>query len=771
MADTIAANTTTTGQLTVGGQASSAIDFAGDHDWYAITLTAGTSYLFNLNGTGLGGPADMYLSLYNSGSSLIAFNDDFGNSTNSQIRYTATVSGTYYLDAAVFGDQSAGAYTISASQAPAIPIYTLDQIASYLTDGYWGGSGYHFSTTTITYNVQGLSAAEQAIARAALRAWDDVGKFTLVETTGNAAINFDHSGSGFANTSSDGTTATIHISSDWNGGNTSLGGYTYQTYLHEIGHALGLGHAGPYNGSASYGVDNLYANDSWAVTVMSYFAQDEAGTGTYDIVMGPQLADIVAIGTLYGLSTTTRTGDTVYGFNSNAGQIYSFSDAIYTAGGAPALTLFDNGGTDTLDVSGYGSSQRIDLNAETWSDVGGKLNNIAIARSTIIENAVGGSGTDVITGNAAANTISGNFGGDTIDGNDGNDTIFGGAGIDYLFGGNGDDTLVGNADVFAKEADTLNGGAGNDTFYGECIDTISGGAGTDYLYGVNSYGWSIDLGAASIEWMSAGFGSDTINAASQTASVTIYGGGGNDVMTGGSAGDVLWAGAGNDTVSGGGGDDVIIGDVGVDSLSGGDGNDIIYMDGADSAVSGGAGTDAVYVTSGTGTTLDMAATQFEWVADFAGGNDTYNATGQSSAVTVYAGAGDDSLVGGLGNDYLWGEAGNDTISGGGGADTLVGGAGADTLLGGTGIDAIFANSGGGGDGAVDVVLFNAAGFGTDFVFDFEHGIDKLNLQGTGATAGTISINNVSGNAEVHVGADLIVVAGAGATLTIADFVF
>ena len=49
-----------------------------------------------------------------------------------------------------------------------------------------------------------------------------------------------------------------------------------------------------------------------------------------------------------------------------------------------------------------------------------------------------------------------------------------------------------------------------------------------------------------------------------------------------------------------------------------------------------------------------------------------------------------------------------------------------TLTGGTGTDALYGNSGNGGDGAVDTFVF-ADGWGTDFVFDFEHGVDKLDM--------------------------------------------
>jgi hypothetical protein len=57
------------------------------------------------------------------------------------------------------------------------------------------------------------------------------------------------------------------------------------------------------------------------------------------------MADIYAVDSMYGAATSTRTGDTVYGFNSNAGAVLQFRR--YTS--APALTIYDNGGNDTLD--------------------------------------------------------------------------------------------------------------------------------------------------------------------------------------------------------------------------------------------------------------------------------------------------------------------------------------------------------------------------------------------------------------------------------------
>jgi len=112
--DDYAATTATTGAVTVGGSVTGRVDTTSDEDWFRITLTAGVSYRIDLRGLDSSGGTllDPYVRLLNSGGSVLATDDDAGTGTDSQILFTATSSGTYYIAASGF-DGEQGTYTLA----------------------------------------------------------------------------------------------------------------------------------------------------------------------------------------------------------------------------------------------------------------------------------------------------------------------------------------------------------------------------------------------------------------------------------------------------------------------------------------------------------------------------------------------------------------------------------------------------------------------------------------------------------------------------------
>ena len=400
----------------------------------------------------------------------------------------------------------AAATTITVQAA--LPVYSNDQIASYIRSGYFGAdykwnlgaSGTAPQSGQLTYNTSGLSAPRAAIAQQAFALYEAVLGIDFVRVGGSADITLDDSepDTAYADFSAIGSTitsASINIAATWYGGSNAIGDYVFQTFLHEIGHTLGLGHAGAYNGAASYVTDttdpdygdnsNIYLNDSWQASVMSYFDQEENTfvDADFAFLVSPMVADWIALGGKYGLAAFA--GDTTWGFNTTiTATVFSNLAALADA---TAFTIVDSGGTDTVDFSGFAARQLIDLAAEASSNVGGLTGNMAIARGTVIENAVGGSGSDLITGNAVGNLIRPGAGNDVVHGgagNDviddlpgGNDSLAGEAGADSISGGTGNDTLAGGTGN-----DTLAGGAGADTLAGgDGADTLAGGAGRDVL--------------------------------------------------------------------------------------------------------------------------------------------------------------------------------------------------------------------------------------------------------------------------------------------------
>ena len=544
-------NSSTSATLTVGSNVTNSLEVVGDHDWFRVQLTAGQPITVTLNGLTL---TDPYLRIRDAFGNVLFYNDDIstGVNLNSQISFSAPTAGSYYVDVGAWNDSSAGTYQVSVTSYVPPPLYTYDQIADQLVSGYWNGDVRRFNVSQggqISVNLVALTFEGQSLARAALGLWGDIIAVNFVETSSGGQIVFDDDQDGaFANATHSGgfiSAASVNVGLDWlTDYGTTQNSYSFQTYIHEIGHALGLGHAGNYNATANYSVDALYRNDCWSTTIMSYFSQTDntyfGGLGfDENFVVTPMIADIVAMQQLYGLSTTTRTGNDFYGLShTNAG----------------ALCVFDSGGIDWIDVSGTGGDHLINLNAGTFSNIMGEIGNLSIALGVTIENARSSSGHDTLIGNDADNLLDASAGNDTLNGGLGNDWLLPGWGNNLVDGGPGIDTL--------DYAGGMTAGSNVNLVLGTA--TNQGGFGHDTLISIeNVRGTTYDdtiVGNSAANDLEGHFGRDTIS-----------GGDGDDILYG-DAREVSFGGE-NDVLNGGAGADILIGQGGVDTLTGGAGND------------------------------------------------------------------------------------------------------------------------------------------------------------------------------------------------------
>ena len=355
------------------------------------------------------------------------------------------------------------------------------------------------------------------------------------------------------------------------------------------------------------------------------------------------------------------------------------NDIVFGLAGNDILTgnlgddLLDGGdGIDTASFAAATTSLTVDLSAA------GPQDTIAAGIDTLIsiENVIGGSAGDSISGDGNANLLEGRNGDDIIAGLGGNDVLLGGNGVDALFGGD--------------DNDTFDGGAGGDLIDGEGgIDRVSYSNQTADLT-INLNGIDASLGGSaegdlllSIENVTVGSGNDTINGNADAN--LLDGQGGNDTLNGEEGADELRGGAGNDTLDGGADNDILNGGIGNDTLLGGEGDDLLHGGAGGDILNGGNGVDRVsYFDQTASLTVVLGGT-------VTGGDASGDTLIGIEGVT--GGSGNDALTGNAQDNYLSGGGGNDVLTGNGGVDTLQGGDGNDVFNPGAGADVVDGGAG------------------------------------------------------------------------------
>lgn len=493
------------------------------------------------------------------------------------------------------------------------------------------------------------------------------------------------------------------------------------------------------------GNDRLYGHggdDILVVATQSHAPGQFDGGAGFDVLMAPESAY---------LATSTLTD-----IEALAGKWVTIGGSILKGLQVIDVETLHTVGQDIVDLRG------IDILADRLLVDGAGVTLAGSLRDHFID---GSSTANIITGGDAADTIRADMGDDVLDGGLGDDDIEGGDGADTLTGGEGADLMMGG-----RNDDILWGGAGNDRLMGDHgNDTIHGGDGDDHLgdnEGVNTI-----YGEAGNDTLYVSFNhSDTVS-----ASTTYDGGEGDDVflIENGSYGDFLdWhtydGGDGFDRVeiSAGLGDPPV--DIGlfdfrnieliaaqsvratmaqwnamrieapiltiVDSSGVVDFRNVAYVPGQ--------------ITLESAATLDLTGRAYTspWGIGYqlkgSSGDDVIRVG--VPGTFVFAGAGNDEIVGGAGSDRLYGEDGNDRLSGGDiiSDDRLEGGAGDDYLLGQAGNDELL-----GGDG--NDVMIGGRGFDTAY---FEGAFSEFTMDMSGD--GTITLSR-QGETETVRGVELL----------------
>ena len=505
--------------------------------------------------------------------------------------------------------------------------------------------------------------------------------------------------------------------------NTEMDGFTYTLSLKapvNIGQVNTIKIGIADGGDAIYDSNLLIMGDSIQTVTLAF--DDDAnvvanGSRTFDILANDSNANgtliitqIQGVNVVAGQTVTLASGQQVR-LNAD-GTITVFATSTLGTENF-SYTVSDNGVTDVGYVSiNTAAGAVLDgiVSGTTGDDFIDAFFTVDVDGDRVDNNdATGVQGTtgnsDVIQAGAGNDYVLAGAGNDIVEAGTGNDTVDGGAGNDRTELGAGNDTyltsdpLIAGNDTVLGEAgnDAVLTGGGNDLIYGGTgNDTVQGGLGNDTLYGGDDADRLVADAGDIVVGGEGGNDNDTL-AASGVVSL-IYGGGNNE------AGTLTFADGRTLTFSqieklqlnGGNPEGLIYGTAGNDLIGAGyvDANGDV-IDNNDSILTNPQGTngDEVYAGDGDDTVLGLLGDDF-----------------------IYGGAGNDSLDGGVGNDYMQGDAGNDILTGGDGNDFMRGDAGNDFVYGGVGDDTTY--GGAGNDqvfgGAGNDQMFG--GFGDDTVY-------------------------------------------------------
>lgn len=468
----------------------------------------------------------------------------------------------------------------------------------------------------------------------------------------------------------------------------------------------------------------------------------------------------------------------------------------------------------------------LDNSIQTDGEIGGVITptgNMTVLAGAGNDSVVTGAGNDIVFGEAGDDFLSGGVGTDVLIGGEGNDVLdqsyylTDAPSADALYGGLGDDIygIDHSGDIAFENAGEghdlavlrINGGGWYAHANIEDIWVAAGGTGVTFIVGnaLNNYIWAgagneLLLGGAGDDLILGEGGNDTIFGESGDDSLNggagidyIAGGTGKDILNGGDGADALYGEDGDDTLLGGNdfatdilvggaGNDTLVGQSGkgdYDLMDGGAGDDKYYVDTPDDLTfeAANGGTDSVYANiDGAGYYL-YANTENLYVegkTTFGVGNELDNIiearwnNDHSIAVSLLGGAGNDQIYGNDAGNGIYGEDGNDFLYGYGGNDVIVGGAGNDLIDGMNGSDIMV-----GGAGA-DTFVINTYGADIDYILDFEHGIDKIQVGGYANYASLASHIYQQGNdtiVEYSTGGRYLVLQNYTGPLSAGDFGF